>query len=60
MGYQRKMWVEPSVLPREFSVQEIRDMSMEEYAKHRTLILAEARLAMEGKTTADIIKTMLP
>ncbi len=60
MGYQRKMWVEPSALPREFTAQEIRDMSMEDYAKYRTMLLAEARMAMRGKSPADILKSMSP
>ena len=60
MGYQRKMWVEASALPPVFSAQQIAAMSMEEYAKHRTMLLAEARLAMRGKSPVDILKSMSP
>ena len=58
MGYQRKLWVE-EVIPHIFTAAEIRDMSMEEYAKHRAILLAEASASARAQrlTLAEILNS---
>jgi hypothetical protein len=54
MGKQLALWVET----RTFTAAEIAAMPMEEYAKYRSFLLAEAKLAMATKqvTMQDILK----